>query len=74
MSVVIREGEIQRLREDQAVLLKLLTAQNEAIKSLSSSMAKMIETDTKNIEAIEALIDRVQAISEIVESSAQSPL
>ena len=49
MSVVIREGEIQRLREDQAVLLKLLTAQNEAIKSLSSSMAKMIETDSKNI-------------------------
>lgn len=71
MSVVIREGEIQRLQEDQAVLLKLLTAQNEAIKSLSSSMAKMIETDTKNIEAIEALIDRVQAISEIVESSAK---
>jgi len=71
MSVVIREGEIQRLREDQAVLLKLLTAQNEAIKSLSSSMAKMIETDTKNIEAIEALIDRVQLISEIVESSAK---
>ena len=71
MSVVIREGEIQRLREDQAVLLKLLTAQNEAIKSLSSSMAKMIETDTKNIEAIEALIDRVQAISEIMESSAK---
>ena len=71
MSVVIREGEIQRLREDQAVLLKLLTAQNEAIKSLSSSMAKMIETDTKNIEAIEALIDRVQAISAIVESSAK---
>ena len=71
MSVIIREGEIQRLREDQAVLLKLLTAQNEAIKSLSSSMAKMIETDTKNIEAIEALIDRVQAISEIVESSAK---
>ena len=34
-------------------------------------MAKMIETDTKNIEAIEALIDRVQAISEIVESSAK---
>lgn len=74
MSVVIREGEIQRLREDQAVLLKLLTAQNEAIKSLSSSMAKMIETDTKNIEAIEALIDRVQAISEIVESSAKPPV
>ena len=71
MSVVIREGEIQRLREDQAVLLKLLTAQNEAIKSLSSSMAKMIETDTKNIEAIEALIDRVQAISEVMESSAK---
>lgn len=71
MSVVIREGEIQRLREDQAVLLKLVTAQNEAIKSLSSSMAKMIETDTKNIEAIEALIDRVQLISEIVESSAK---
>ena len=71
MSVVIREGEIQRLQEDQAVLLKLLTAQNEAIKSLSSSMAKMIETDTKNIEAIEALIDRVQAISEIIESSAK---
>ena len=71
MSVIIREGEIQRLREDQAVLLKLLTAQNEAIKSLSSSMAKMIETDTKNIEAIEALIDRVQAISEIMESSAK---
>lgn len=71
MSVVIREGEIQRLQEDQAVLLKLLTAQNEAIKSLSSSMAKMIETDTKNIEAIEALIDRVQLISEIVESSAK---
>ena len=71
MSVVIREGEIQRLQEDQAVLLKLLTAQNEAIKSLSSSMAKMIETDTKNIEAIEALIDRVQAISEIVEYSAK---
>ena len=71
MSVVIREGEIQKLREDQAVLLKLLTAQNEAIKSLSSSMAKMIETDTKNIEAIEALIDRVQAISEIMESSAK---
>ena len=74
MSVVIREGEIQRLREDQAVLLKLLTAQNEAIKSLSSSMAKMIETDTKNIEAIEALIDRVQAISEIVEASAKPPV
>ena len=74
MSVVIREGEIQRLQEDQAVLLKLLTAQNEAIKSLSSSMAKMIETDTKNIEAIEALIDRVQAISEIVESSAKPPV
>ena len=74
MSVVIREGEIQRLREDQAVLLKLLTAQNEAIKSLSSSMAKMIETDTKNIEAIEALIDRVQAISEIMESSAKPPV
>ena len=71
MSVVIREGEIQRLREDQAVLLKLLTAQNEAIKSLSSSMAKMIETDTKNIEAIEALIDRVQLISEVMESSAK---
>ena len=71
MSVVIREGEIQKLREGQAVLLKLLTAQNEAIKSLSSSMAKMIETDTKNIEAIEALIDRVQLISEIVESSAK---
>ena len=74
MSVVIREGEIQRLQEDQAVLLKLLTAQNEAIKSLSSSMAKMIETDTKNIEAIEALIDKMQSISAIVESSAQSPL
>ena len=74
MSVVIREGEIQRLREDQAVLLKLLTAQNEAIKSLSSSMAKMIETDTKNIEAIEVLIDRVQAIREIVESSAKPPV
>ena len=74
MSVVIREGEIQRLKEDQAALLKLLTAQNEAIKSLSSSMAKMIETDTKNIEAIEALIDRVQAISEIVESSAKPPV
>lgn len=74
MSVVIREGEIQRLKEDQAVLLKLLTAQNEAIKSLSSSMAKMIETDTKNIEAIEALIDRVQLISEIVESSAKPPV
>ena len=74
MSVVIREGEIQRLREDQAVLLKLLTTQNEAIKSLSSSMAKMIETDTKNIEAIEALIDRVQLISEIVESSAKPPV
>ena len=74
MSVVIREGEIQRLREDQAVLLKLVTAQNEAIKSLSSSMAKMIETDTKNIEAIEALIDRVQAISELVESSAKPPV
>ena len=74
MSVVIREGEIQQLREDQAVLLKLLTAQNEAIKSLSSSMAKMIETDTKNIEAIEALIDRVQAISELVESSAKPPV
>lgn len=74
MSVVIREGEIQRLREDQAVLLKLLTAQNEAIKSLSSSMAKMIETDTKNIEAIEALIDRVQLISEIMESSAKPPV
>ena len=74
MSVVIREGEIQRLREDQAVLLKLLTAQNEAIKSLSSSMAKMIETDTKNIETIEALIDRVQLISEIVESSAKPPV
>lgn len=71
MSVVIREGEIQRLQEDQAVLLKLLTAQNEAIKSLSSSMAKMIETDTKNIEAIEALIDRVQLISEVMESSAK---
>ena len=71
MSVVIREGEIQRLKEDQAALLKLLTAQNEAIKSLSSSMAKMIETDTKNIEAIEALIDRVQLISEIMESSAK---
>lgn len=74
MSVVIREGEIQRLQEDQAVLLRLLTAQNEAIKSLSSSMAKMIETDTKNIEAIEALIDKMQSISAIVESSAQSPL
>ena len=74
MSVVIREGEIQRLREDQAVLLKLLTAQNEAIKSLSSSMAKMIETDTKNIEAIEALIDKMQAISAIVESSAKPPV
>ena len=74
MSVVIREGEIQRLQEDQAVLLKLLTAQNEAIKSLSSSMAKMIETDTKNIEAIEALIDRVQPISAIVESSAKPPV
>ena len=74
MSVVIREGEIQRLQEDQAVLLKLLTAQNEAIKSLSSSMAKMIETDTKNIEAIEALIDRVQLISELVESSAKPPV
>ena len=74
MSVVIREGEIQKLREDQAVLLKLLTAQNEAIKSLSSSMAKMIETDTKNIEAIEALIDRVQLISEIMESSAKPPV
>lgn len=74
MSVVIREGEIQRLREDQAVLLKLLTAQNEAIKSLSSSMAKMIETDTKNIEAIEALIDKMQSISEIVESSAKPPV
>ena len=74
MSVVIREGEIQRLQENQAVLLKLLTAQNEAIKSLSSSMAKMIETDTKNIEAIEALIDRVQAISEIMESSAKPPV
>lgn len=74
MSVVIREGEVQRLREDQAVLLKLLTAQNEAIKSLSSSMAKMIETDTKNIEAIEALIDRVQAISELVGSSAKPPV
>ena len=74
MSVVIREGEIQRLQEDQAVLLKLLTAQNEAIKSLSSSMAKMIETDTKNIEAIEALIDKMQSISEIVESSAKPPV
>ena len=74
MSVVIREGEIQRLKEDQAVLLKLLTAQNEAIKSLSSSMAKMIETDTKNIEAIEALIDKMQSISEIVESSAKPPV
>lgn len=74
MSVVIREGEIQRLQEDQAVLLKLLTAQNEAIKSLSSSMAKMIETDTKNIEAIEALIDRVQLISEVMESSAKPPV
>ena len=74
MSVVIREGEIQRLREDQTVLLKLLTAQNEAIKSLSSSMAKMIETDTKNIEAIEALIDKMQSISEIVESSAKPPV
>ena len=74
MSVVIREGEIQRLQEDQAVLLKLVTAQNEAIKSLSSSMAKMIETDTKNIEAIEALIDRVQLISELVESSAKPPV
>lgn len=74
MSVVIREGEIQRLKEDQAVLLKLLTAQNEAIKSLSSSMAKMIETDTKNIEAIEALIDRVQLISEVMESSAKPPV
>lgn len=72
MSVVIREGEIQQLREDQAVLLKLLTAQNEAIKSLSSSMAKMIETDTKNIEAIEALIDKVQTISKTVESSANT--
>lgn len=74
MSVVIREGEIQQLREDQAVLLKLLTAQNEAIKSLSSSMAKMIETDSKNIEAIEALIDKMQSISEIVESSAKFPV
>lgn len=72
MSVVIREGEIQQLREDQAVLLKLLTAQNEAIKSLSSSMAKMIETDSRNIEAIEALIDKMQSISEIVESSANT--
>lgn len=71
MSVVIREGEIQRLREDQAALLKLLTAQNEAIKSLSSSMAKMIETDSRNIEAIEALIDKMQSISEIVGSSAK---
>ena len=74
MSVVIREGEIQRLREDQAVLLRLLTAQNEAIKSLSSSIAKMIETDTKNIEAIEALIDKMQSISAIVESSAKPPV
>lgn len=74
MSVVIREGEIQQLRENQAVLLKLLTAQNEAIKSLSSSMAKMIETDTKNIEAIEVLIDKMMVISEIVESSAKLPV
>lgn len=71
MSVVIREGEIQRIREDQVALLKLLTAQNEAIKSLSSSMAKMIETDSRNIEAIEALIDKMQSISEIVGSSAK---
>lgn len=71
MSVVIREGEIQRLQENQAALLKLLTAQNEAIKSLSSSMAKMIETDSRNIEAIEALIDKMQSISEIVGSSAK---
>lgn len=74
MSVVIREGEIQQLREDQAVLLKLLTAQNEAIKSLSSSMAKMIETDTKNIEAIEALADKMLVISEVVRSSAKPPV
>lgn len=71
MSVVIREGEIQRLQENQAALLKLLTAQNEAIKSLSSSMAKMIETDSRNIEAIEALIDKMQSISEMVGSSAK---
>lgn len=74
MSVVIREGDIQRLQEDQAVLLKLLTAQNEAIKSLSSSMAKMIETDTKNIEAIEALADKMLVISEVVRSSAKPPV
>ena len=74
MSVVIREGEIQRLREDQAVLLKLLTAQNEAIKGLSSSMAKMIETDTKNIEAIEALANKMLVISEVVRSSAKPPV
>lgn len=74
MSVVIREGDIQRLQENQAVLLKLLTAQNEAIKSLSSSMAKMIETDTKNIEAIEVLADKMLAISEVVRSSAKPPV
>ena len=74
MSVVIREGEIQQLREDQAVLLKLLTAQIEAIKSLSSSMAKMIETDSKNIEAIEALADKMKVISEVVVSSAKLPM
>lgn len=71
MSVVIREGEIQRLQENQAVLLKLLTAQNEAIKSLSSSMAKMIETDSRNIEAIEALADKMLTISGVIESSAK---
>ena len=74
MSVVIREGEIQQLRENQAVLLKLLTAQNEAIKGLSSSMAQMIETDTKNIEAIGVLIDKMRVISEVVESSAKLPM
>src|SRR5699024_2000622 len=71
MSAVIREGEIQRLQENQAVLLKLLTAQNEAIKSLSSSMAKMIETDSRNIEAIEALADKMLTISGVIESSAK---
>lgn len=70
MSVVIKEGDIQQLREDQEALFRLLVAQNEAIKSISSSMAKMIETDSKNIEAVKVLVEKVQFLSEIVEDSA----
>ena len=70
MSVVIKEGDIQQLREDQEALFRLLVAQNEAIKSISSSMAKMIETDSKNIEAVKVLVKKVQFLSEIVEDSA----